>query len=291
MRFVSFCLNGAISYGICVDQRIHVLPPRLGPGLGDLRSLLARGGIELARRAIAGAEADCTVAEVRFLPVIPHPAKILCIGLNYEDHRLETSRPKMSYPTVFTRFADTQVGHGEDLVKPALSNRMDYEGELAVVIGMAGRHIPAAAAFAHVAGYACYNDASIRDYQGHTSQFTPGKNFPATGAFGPYLVTADEVETIGAQRIQTRLNGRIMQDAYLRDMIFSVDRLIAYLSSFTPLAPGDVIVTGTPGGVGMKRVPPVYMHDGDEIIVEIDGVGLLRNRVAAERSAAVPAGA
>ncbi len=145
-----------------------------------------------------GAEPDCGIDDVRFLPVVPQPRKILCIGLNYEEHRLETARPKMAYPTVFTRFADTQVGHDEALIKPEQSDRMDYEGELAVVIGKAGRRIEAAAAFDHVAGYACYNDSSIRDFQGHSSQFTPGKNFPGTGAFGPFLVTADEVGAIGA---------------------------------------------------------------------------------------------
>ena len=183
---------------------------------------------------------------------------------------------------MFTRFADTQVGHRGALVKPRHSDKMDYEGELAVVIGKAGRDIDAADALAHVAGFACYQDASIRDFQGHTTQFTPGKNFPATGGFGPWLTTPDEAGPIGAQRLRTTLNGTVMQEARLGEMIFPIERLIAYLSSWTPLAPGDVIATGTPGGVGMKRVPPVWLEDGDEVVVEIDGVGTLSNPVVAE---------
>ena len=284
MRLVSFSVDNTPQYGLCVGSGIVSLCKRL-PAHADLRALLAAGGLQAAARAAAGAAADFELDAVRFLPVIPNPGKIICIGLNYEDHRLETARPKMNYPTIFTRFADTQVGHRAALVKPRHSDKMDYEGELAVIVGKAGRDIPVAQAFEHVAGYACYNDASIRDFQGHTTQFTPGKNFPGTGAFGPFLATADEVGALGAQRIQTRLNGRVMQDAHLGDMIFSVDRLIAYVSSWTALAPGDVIVTGTPGGVGMKRAPPVYLRDGDEVIVEIDGVGALSNRIVAEAPA------
>lgn len=284
MRLISFLAGGRPDFGICNARGVVALGRRLG-GIADLRSLLAHDGIAAAARAAAGADADYRLDEIAWLPPIPNPAKILCIGLNYEDHRVETARPKSEHPTVFTRFADTQVGHEGLLVKPRHSSKMDYEGELAVVIGKPGRDIAAADALAHVAGYACYDDASIRDFQGHTTQFTPGKNFPATGGFGPCLVTPDEAGAIGAQRLQTRLNGRVMQEARLGDMIFPVQRLIAYISSWTPLAAGDVIVTGTPGGVGMKRVPPVYLQDGDEIVVEIDGIGLLRNRVAAEEHA------
>ena len=282
MRLISFIAGGRPGFGICNERGVFALGPRLGAQVGDLRTLLARDGLAAAARAIAGADADYGLGEITYLPPIPNPAKILCIGLNYEDHRVETARPKSDHPTVFTRFADTQVGHEGNLVKPRHSDKMDYEGELAVVIGKPGRDIPAARALEHVAGFACYDDASIRDYQGHTTQFTPGKNFPGTGGFGPFLVTPEEAGPIGAQRLQTRLNGQLMQEARLGEMIFPVERLIAYISTWTPLAAGDVIVTGTPGGVGMKRVPPVYLRDGDEVVVEIDGVGLLRNRVAAE---------
>ena len=282
MQFISYLVGGEPGFGVSDPRGVFALAPRLGPQYRDLRDLVARDGFALAGRAIAGATADYALDDLALLPPIPNPAKILCIGLNYEEHRRETARPASAYPTVFTRFADTQVGHRGTLIKPRHSDKMDYEGELAVIIGQGGRDIPAADAARHVAGYACYNDASIRDFQGHTTQFTPGKNFPATGGFGPALVTPDETGPIGAQRLTTRLNGELLQDARLGEMIFPIERLIAYVSSWTALAPGDVIVTGTPGGVGMKRVPPVYLRDGDEIVVEIDGVGRLQNHVAAE---------
>jgi 2-keto-4-pentenoate hydratase/2-oxohepta-3-ene-1,7-dioic acid hydratase in catechol pathway len=188
----------------------------------------------------------------------------------------------VGHPTVFTRFFNTQVGHEQPIVRPRASSAFDFEGELALVIGKPGRAIPAERAFDHVAGYACYNDVSVRDFQQHTSQFTPGKNFPQTGPFGPFLVTPDEVGPLGPQRIQTRLNGRIMQDARLDQMIFNVPKLIAYCSIWTELRPGDVIVTGTPGGVGARRDPPLWMKPGDEIVVEIEGVGQLTNHVVDE---------
>lgn len=282
MKLISYSINGRSSIGALIDQKVFDLMPRLPSGIADLRALLAVGGFEAASRALQGATADFAVTEVTFEPVIPNPGKILCIGLNYENHRVETQRAKTDHPTVFTRFADTQVGHERTIIKPRHSSKVDYEAELALVIGTAGRDIPIERALDHVAGYACYNDVSIRDYQNHTTQFTPGKNFPGTGPFGPALVSPAELGPLGAQRIQSRLNGTVMQDATLGEMIFSIPELIAYISQWTPLRIGDVIVTGTPGGVGVKRVPPVYMKDGDEIIVEIDGVGLLRNRVVAE---------
>ena len=282
MRLISFIAAGRAGFGVCEDRNVIALGPRLGPEIPDLRSLLARDGLAQAARAVRGAAADYRLDEVELLPPIPNPSKILCIGLNYEDHRVETARPKSAHPTVFTRFADTLVGPGRPLVKPRHSDKLDYEGELAVVIGRGGRDIDAARADAHVAGYACFQDASVRDFQGHTTQFTPGKNFPATGGFGPWLVTADEFGPIGAQSLRTTVNGRVMQEARLGDMLFPVAQLIAYISSWTPLAAGDVIATGTPGGVGMKRVPPVWLRDGDEVVVEIERIGELRNPVVAE---------
>lgn len=216
---------------------------------------------------------------VRWLPLIPAPNKILCVGLNYENHRKETGRAVVSNPTIFTRFADSQTGHMTSIVMPPESEKLDYEGELAVVIGRGGRRIPAAEALAHVAGYSCYNDGSIRDWQAHTIQFTPGKTWPETGAFGPWLVTPDEFGALGPQRLQTRLNGQVMQDALLSDMIFPVPQLIEYISTFTPLSPGDVIVSGTPGGVGAKRDPQMFMKEGDTVEIEIDGIGILVNSI------------
>jgi len=174
------------------------------------------------------------------------------------------------------------VGHKRAIIRPRVSDKLDYEGELAVIIGRDGRHIAEADAFAHVAGYSCFNEGSVRDWQRHALQFTPGKNFPATGGFGPWLVTTDDIADLRAATITTRLNDVVMQNATLGDMIFSVPQLIAYISTFTPLAPGDVICTGTPGGVGAKRNPPVFMKPGDVVEVEIAGIGTLINTIADE---------
>ena len=225
------------------------------------------------------------VEEVNFEPVIPNPQKILCVGLNYISHRTETKRPETKYPSIFTRFADTQVGHETPVLRPSFSTAFDYEGELAVVIGRRGRHISEQDVSAHIAGYSCYNDVSVRDWQRHTAQWTPGKNFPSTGAFGPSLVTPDEIPDLGALTLTTRLNGKVMQEAPISDLIFSVPVIVSYISKFTPLYPGDVIATGTPGGVGDRRDPPVYMKDGDIVEVEIDRIGILRNVVQSEAHA------
>jgi 2-keto-4-pentenoate hydratase/2-oxohepta-3-ene-1,7-dioic acid hydratase in catechol pathway len=223
-----------------------------------------------------------SIAEIIWLPVIPAPAKILCVGVNYHEHRIETGRSENGYPTIFTRFANSQTGHRAPIIRPAASADLDFEGELAVIIGKPGRHIRPADAMSHIAGFACYNDGSVRDFQRHSHQFTPGKNFIATGGFGPWMVTRDEMGAIGAQRLQTRLNGEIVQQATLDQMIFDIPAIIAYISTFTRLEPGDVIATGTPGGVGAKRTPPLWLKPGDVVEVEIDNIGILSNPVIAE---------
>ena len=215
-------------------------------------------------------------------PVIPNPNKILCIGINYEAHRLETGRPVLDYPTVFIRFADTLVGHSQSIQKPLASDRVDWEGELAVIIGRWGRAIPKSKALNHVAGYACFNDVSIRDWQRHTGQFSPGKNFPSTGPFGPWLVTTEDIPDPHSLTLSTRVNGEEMQRTSTDDLIFNIPALIEYISTFTPLAPGDIISTGTPGGVGHARKPQVYLKDGDHVEVEISGIGVLKNPVRNE---------
>ena len=219
---------------------------------------------------------------ITLLPVIPNPNKILCVGLNYATHVAETGREQKEHPAIFHRWADTLVAEGAPLVCPPESSRFDYEGELAVVIGKGGRRIAKQDAMAHVAGFAVFNDASVRDWQRHNIQFTPGKNFPCTGGFGPAMVTADEVGDLGAQRVQTRLNGQLVQDQPVSDMIWDIPTVIAYCSTFTTLEPGDVIATGTPGGVGDKRTPPLYMKAGDTVEVSIGTVGTLTNPVVAE---------
>lgn len=220
--------------------------------------------------------------EVKLLPPLPNPDKIICVGLNYSSHIEETGRRQGKYPVIFTRFADTLIAHGDPIIRPRESHELDYEGELALVIGKAGSKISTKAAFDHVFAYACFNDASIRDWQMHTSQYTPGKNFPATGAFGPWLVTPDEVGVLEEQRVITRLNDEVVQDQPIADLIWSIPELIAYISSFTPLSPGDVIVTGTPGGVGFMRNPPLWMQDGDVVEVSVGKVGTLINPVENE---------
>lgn len=275
MRYISFSIEGAARWGWVDGDRVRALD-HLHP---TLKAAIEAGALSAA----PGADGDSfALAAIEYLPVLPDPGKILCIGLNYEDHRRETGRAEVTNPTVFTRFADSQIGHGAPIVQPRESAKLDYEGELAIVISKGGRRIAAADAFDHIAGYSCYNDGSIRDWQAHTIQFTPGKNFPGTGAFGPWLVTPDEFGAPGPQRIQTRLNGQVMQDAVLDDMIFPIARLVEYCSTFTPLSPGDVIVTGTPGGVGAKRDPQVFMQPGDRVEIEIDGIGILQNAIVAE---------
>jgi 2-keto-4-pentenoate hydratase/2-oxohepta-3-ene-1,7-dioic acid hydratase in catechol pathway len=245
----------------------------------DLKSAIAEGRLQALSEA---AKPSLALADVQLLPVIPNPAKILCVGHNYESHRQETGRAKVSYPSIFTRFADTLTAHGADIVRPKVSENLDYEGELAVIIGKGGRHISEADALYHVAGYAPFNEASVRDWQWHTQQFIPGKNFPTTGGFGPWMVTADELPDPATTSVTTRLNGVVMQSQPTADMLFSVPVIIAYLSTFTELSPGDVICSGTPGGVGAKREPPVWMKPGDVVEVDIPGVGLLRNPIGQE---------
>jgi 2-keto-4-pentenoate hydratase/2-oxohepta-3-ene-1,7-dioic acid hydratase in catechol pathway len=214
--------------------------------------------------------------------VIPDPDKIICIGLNYRDHVAETGRSITEKPALFARFAGSQVGHLQPLVKPAVSDEFDYEGELAVVIGKRGRHIPAEHALQHVGGYACYNEGSVRDWQRHTSQFLSGKSFAGTGAFGPWLVTADQIPDPSCLTLETRLNGEVVQHTTTDLMITPIAEQIAYISTMLPLLPGDVIVSGTPGGVGFKRSPQLFMRPGDVAEVEISGIGVLRNPVIAE---------
>jgi 2-keto-4-pentenoate hydratase/2-oxohepta-3-ene-1,7-dioic acid hydratase in catechol pathway len=219
---------------------------------------------------------------VTFLPPIPNPDKIICVGLNYLTHILEGGREPPKQPTIFTRWANSQVGHGQPIIRPNASVTLDFEGELAVIIGQRCRHVPEADAMTVIAGYSCYNDGSVREWQRHSSQFGPGKNFPSTGGFGPYLVTADEAGDVTHASLVTRLNGEEMQRATTDDLVFTIPKLIAYCSTFTQLVPGDVIITGTTGGVGAYRQPPLWMKPGDVVEVEISGVGLLRNPVTQE---------
>jgi 2-keto-4-pentenoate hydratase/2-oxohepta-3-ene-1,7-dioic acid hydratase in catechol pathway len=280
MKVASFVRDGAQCWGVVEGDWVIDLG-RGASGHPTLRAALAAGdGGRFGE--FSGRGERVPIADVVWAPVVPDAGKILCVGHNYESHRKETGRAAVAYPSVFVRFADSQVGHEDAIVLPPESTSLDFEGELAVIIGRGGRRIAAADALAHVAGYSCYNDASIRDWQWHTQQFTPGKNFPATGGSGPWMTTADEIPDPAALQVTTRLNGEVVQDQPTSQMLFPIPTIIAYISTFTPLSPGDIILTGTPGGVGAKREPPLWMRAGDSVEVDIPGVGLLRNAVRAE---------
>ena len=223
-----------------------------------------------------------STTDVQWRPVIPNPDKILCVGLNFLEHIREVGKKVEDYPLIFIRFSSSQVGHLQPIIRPRASDHLDFEGELAVIIGKAGRHIAKENAHLHVAGYSIYNDASVRDWQRHTTQYTPGKNFPSTGAFGPWLVTADEIPDPTTLHLTTRLNGNVVQDSGLNDFRFSIPEIIAYASTFTQLVPGDIIITGTPKGVGAARTPPLWLRPGDWIEVEITKIGKLSNPVEQE---------
>jgi 2-keto-4-pentenoate hydratase/2-oxohepta-3-ene-1,7-dioic acid hydratase in catechol pathway len=282
LRLVHYSLNG--EHGIALRNEDTLLP--LSQGFPrDLRSILEQG---LKRDALAGACANSkalVTSQITFLPPIENPRKIICIGLNYWDHRSEfgSDTRKPEFPEIFVRFPTSVVGHLQALTAPQVSRKFDYEGELAVVIGKRGRHVPRDRALEHVAGYSIFNDGSIRDFQLRTQQWTLGKNFDASGSFGPEFVTEDELPPGGAGlMITTRLDGKVMQRATTDDMIFDIPTLIEIISEAITLEPGDVIATGTPGGVGMARTPPVFMLPGNVVEVSIERVGILRNPIVAE---------
>lgn len=275
MRYVSFRRpDGTASFGRLDGESIVELATEAAP---TLKAALADGSL-----AMLADGARFGVADVVPLPVIPDPAKILCVGLNYAEHVKETGREQKAHPAIFVRYADSLVADGQPMIKPGVTERFDYEGELAVVIGKPCHKVAAADAMACIAGYSAFNDGSARDWQRHNIQFTPGKTFPGTGGFGPALVTPDEVGDVSVLRVQTRLNGELVQDQPVSDMIWSIATVIEYISAFTPLAPGDVIATGTPGGVGDKRTPPLYMNAGDTVEVSIGTIGTLTNRIIDE---------
>ncbi len=276
MRFASFTRAETAGFGIVEDGYIRTVP---ADHYADLQQMIAAGACaEAATLAVD----PVSLVDVRLAPPIPRPGKIVCIGMNYVAHIAEMGRKRPAFPTLFTRFPDSLVGHDWPIMRPAASERYDFEGELAVVIGRRARHVTADRALEHVAGYSCFLDATLRDYQRHTSQFTAGKNFYRSGAFGPWLVTSDEIADPGPLHLETRINGRVMQSGRIDDLCFGIGALIEYLSAIFPLDPGDVIATGTPGGVGAARDPQVWLCPGDVVEVEIDRIGVLRNEVIDE---------
>ena len=282
MKLASYKTSKGAGYGVVTDDGIVDLTRRIGKKYPDLRALLAGNALAQAQKIAKSAKkADLKLNKVAFLPLIPNPGKIVCVGLNYEEHRVETGRDKTENPALFIRVAESQVAHNQPILIPAESTNLDFEGEIAVVIGKRGRRISEENSWKHIAGYACYNDGSVRDWQRHTLQWTAGKNFSRTGGFGPWMVTRDEIKDGEELTLETRLNGEVMQHATTAQMIHRIPKLISYISTFTPLEPGDVIVTGTPGGVGARRNPPVWMKPGDTVEVEISKVGVLVNTIKA----------
>jgi len=283
MKLLSYSFGGASSWGAVAGNQVVDLQAASGGRFPTLRAALAALPLGEIEALVTASAPRVPLDAIGFLPVITDPGKILCVGLNYDAHRVEANRDRTASPTLFARFADSQVGHGQPMLVPPESTQFDYEGEIAIVIGRRGRRIAEADAWSHIAGYAPYNDGSIRDWQAHTTQWTAGKNFSGTGAFGPWMVTRGEIADGARMELVTRLNGRELQRGNTDQLIFPIPRLLAYISSFTPLEPGDVIVTGTPSGVGFKRTPPVFMQPGDRVEVEVSGLGTLVNPVAAER--------
>ena len=287
MRLISYRAAGASTWGVASGDRVvsaHALG--LHEAAPTLRAFVERCAHDATLLPATGTRAASLPAEAldesTLLPCLPHPGKIFCLGVNYVDHAKEGGNTVADYPALFMRSSTSLLAHGAPLRVPAISDKLDYEAELALVIGRTTRHVSEADALASVFGYACFNDATLRDYQRKTTQWTIGKNFEGTGGFGPQLVTADELPPgCTGLRIQSRLNGQVMQDANTTDMVFGVARTISLLSQCMTLDPGDVLVMGTPAGVGYARTPPVWMRPGDTIEIEIEGVGVLRNPVTA----------
>jgi len=279
MKLSSYRTAQGASYGIVTAKGIVDLKRYLGNQYPDLKSLIAGNAFPQAVQ-YAGAAPDYQASDVIWLPVIPNPDKIVCVGLNYQEHVAETGRDNTEQQAIFLRLPESQIGHKQPIVRPRESKNLDFEAEIAVIIGKAGRRISQKDAWSHIAGYSCYNDGSVRDWQRHTIQWTAGKNFAQTGGFGPWMVSADEITPGTTMTLSCRLNGERMQHASTEQMIFKIPKIIEYVSTWTTLVPGDVLVTGTPGGVGARRTPPIWMKPGDKVEIEIDKVGVLENSIA-----------
>jgi len=279
MRLISFLRpDGTASYGTTDGTTVFDAGAELSGTYADLRGVLTADAVA----ALKGCGPKLALDEVTLQSPVPNPDKILCIGLNYLSHIKETGRDKPTYPSIFTRYPSSLLGHGVPLVRPKVSDKFDYEGELAVIIGKTCRHVSTDVAWDVIAGYSCFNDGSIRDYQVHTTQFWPGKSFEASGSMGPWIATPDEVGDITKQTLTTRIDGNVEQEAGIDDLAITIPEIIAYLSQILTLLPGDVIATGTPGGVGRFREPQLYLEPGMTAEIEITGIGTLSNGVVDE---------
>jgi 2-keto-4-pentenoate hydratase/2-oxohepta-3-ene-1,7-dioic acid hydratase in catechol pathway len=280
MKLASFNVDGRTSYGTVIEGRVRE------PGTGfktqypDLRAVIAAGAESELSRDRGGV--DHGLAAIQLLSPIPNLDKILCVGVNYRPHIEEMGRSIPDQPVVFVRFPGSLVGHGDAVLRPRVSTQLDFEGELALVIGRRARHVSRDDAYNVIAGDCCFMDGSVRDWQRHTTQFTAGKNFARSGSAGPWVVTKDELADVSATELTTRVNGEVMQNGRVSELVFDIPALIEYCSTFTELLPGDLIATGTPGGVGAARTPPQWLEDGDLVEVDISGIGTLGNRVRDE---------
>ena len=282
MQLVSFEVDGHATYGVATDGDVHEATAGFRRRYADLRAVIAAGTeLELGSNVDSN---GLSASDVRYLPVIPNADKILCVGVNYRPHIEEMGRPVPDYPVVFTRFRNSLVGHGEAILRPAVSEQFDFEGELAIIIGKRARHVSREEAMGYIAGYCCFMDGSVRDWQRHTPQFTAGKNFYKSGAIGPGIVTVDEIPDPSVIQLTTRVNGEVMQHGHVVDLLFDVPTLVEYCSTFAELMPGDIIATGTPGGVGAARTPPLWLKPGDTVEIDIPGVGRLESTVRDESS-------
>jgi 2-keto-4-pentenoate hydratase/2-oxohepta-3-ene-1,7-dioic acid hydratase in catechol pathway len=280
MKLASYVANARAVFGVVCGDGVITMNERLAGRPASLREALAGDALAQMQKLAADTKPDHKLFDVHFLPAIPNPEKILCAGINYRSHAAETGRELPKQPSMFIRFPDTLVGHEDAMIRPSVSDNFDFEGELATVIGRGGRHIKPEHALDHVAGYTCFVDGSVRDYQKFS--VTSGKNFPRTGPLGPWIVTADEIPDPSRLVLTTRLNGREVQRSGTDLLIYSIPQIIAFCSDFTTLHPGDVIATGTPEGVGHHRTPPLWMKAGDVLEVEITGIGTLRTHVVDE---------
>jgi 2-keto-4-pentenoate hydratase/2-oxohepta-3-ene-1,7-dioic acid hydratase in catechol pathway len=281
MKLASYLSYGVETFGVVIGDGVVTLGGRLKGGYRTLRDALTAGALDDIRKVAKGARADRKLDTLRYLPVISNPAKILCAGINYRSHAAETGRDLPEQPSMFIRFPDTLVSHEGEMIRPKVSTKFDFEGELAVVIGRGGRHIKPDRAMNHIAGYTCFIDGSVRDYQKYS--VTAGKNFPSTGPLGPWMVTTDEITDATRLVLTTRLNGQEMQRSGTDVLIHSVPQIVSFCSDFTELHLGDIIATGTPEGVGQRRNPPVWMKSGDVLEVEISEIGTLRVRIVDEK--------
>lgn len=287
MKLLSYSHNKKESWGAVAGDGVIDMVKALGGKYATLADFIGSDDYERRDELIKGKSADVPLAAIKYLPVIPKAEKIICLVRNYLDHHKEVvaaglQRELSEFPPIFLRVWRAQVGHLEPLVRPHVSNSFDWEGELAVIIGKGGRHIPKEKAMDHIAGYSIYNDGSIREWQFHAKQIAAGKNFVGTGPFGPWMVTKEEIPNPANLKLETRLNGKVMQSSNTANLIFDIPTIISYSSDIFDLVPGDVLVTGTPGGVGWSRKPPIFMQPGDVCEVEFEGIGVLRNPVVQE---------